>query len=85
MKQNRKLFVALCVDEIFMVATNKMVLVNFKEQLQMLFYSKYFYDVMEYLSIEFCETEFAYTLSQKKFSWKTLKEFDFHGTLGFER
>lgn len=73
--QQGQIFIALYVDDLFLVAENEQVLKNFKEDLENHFDLKYFGQVSEYLGNEFKRTGEGYEMSQHKFLRELANDF----------
>lgn len=74
LKQNSdKVYVALYVDDLFVVASNNEIFNDFMNKLSSRFKLNYIGPILEYLGIEFRRTSEGYVLTQEKFINRLLK------------
>lgn len=80
--ENKKLIVALYVDDMFLTSSNITILNDFKLELAKHFDLKYFADISEFLGIEFIQIAGGYRLSQHNFLNSVIKKFNLTNNYG---
>ena len=74
-KGNEKIYIALYVDDLFVVASSNQFFNKFMDDLEAKFSLNYIGEILEYLGIEFQKNAFGYELHQNKFVKRLIEAF----------